>query len=73
MIVSPKDGSRVWIADTGDGGIRTGDTPRPTVALWMHAGQRQEEAGDPPARYPDGDPHDAEALLMSTGTARRTS
>ncbi|WP_203824657.1 hypothetical protein [Actinoplanes palleronii] len=63
MIVSPKDGS-IWIADTGDGGIRTGENPRPTVALWSMPANGKKKPVIHRLSYPDGDAHDAEALLM---------
>ncbi|WP_189336408.1 hypothetical protein [Actinoplanes ianthinogenes] len=64
MIVSPKDGT-VWIADTGDNAILKGDDPRPHVALWSMAANGKKAPVIHRVSYPDGDKHDAEALLMA--------
>ncbi|GAA2473750.1 hypothetical protein Ahu01nite_047490 [Winogradskya humida] len=64
MIVSP-DGKKLWIADTGDNAVRDKSaTPRPTVALWTMPTDGSEKPKIHRLSYPDGDKHDAEALLL---------
>ena len=69
MILSP-DGATIWIADTGDDGVRAA-TPthrEKGVALWT---MKADGSTDPVIHrlsYPEGDYHDAEALLLQNGT-----
>ncbi|MFC3991382.1 proline-rich domain-containing protein [Actinoplanes siamensis] len=64
MVLSP-DGKNVWIADTGDNEVLegTGET-RPTVAVWTMPVSGKTEPVIHRLSYPDGDKHDAEALLL---------
>ncbi|MBG0559963.1 hypothetical protein [Actinoplanes aureus] len=65
-LVLSADGETLWIADIGDNGVRAADPdPRPSVALWsMPAGGAKKPALHR-LSYPEGDSHDAEALLLS--------
>ncbi|MGX6602575.1 hypothetical protein ACWKSP_10625 [Micromonosporaceae bacterium Da 78-11] len=65
VILSP-DGATLWIADTGDNGVRDATpTHRPSVALWTMKADGSKEATIHRLTYPDGDYHDAEALLLN--------
>jgi hypothetical protein len=57
-IVRAKDGT-LWIADTGEG------KERPTVALWKVAANLAGSAVPYRFTYPEGDKHDAKALLIN--------
>jgi hypothetical protein len=64
MVLSP-DGATIWIADTGDDGVRSATpTHRPNVALWTMKADGSTEPVIHRLSYPDGDYHDAEALLL---------
>lgn len=64
MVLS-KDGKTLWIADTGDNeALKGGDDTRPNVALWSLPLTGKSEAVIHRLSYPDGDRHDAEALLL---------
>ena len=68
MVLSP-DGKTLWIADTGDDGVRAATpTPRNTVALWTMPADGSAEPKIHRLSYPDGDYHDAEALLLNGST-----
>jgi hypothetical protein len=54
------DGETLWIADTGDN-----DKDRNTVALWSMPADGSKEPTIHRLSYPEGDKHDAEALLVS--------
>jgi hypothetical protein len=64
LILSP-DGKTLWIADTGDDGVRAvTPTHRDHVALWS---MKADGSSDPViyrVAYPEGDYHDTEALLL---------
>jgi hypothetical protein len=53
------DGKTLYIADTGDN-----DKARKTVALWSMPADGSKEPKIHRLSYPDGDKHDAEALLI---------
>ncbi|GIE47494.1 hypothetical protein Ani05nite_10280 [Amorphoplanes nipponensis] len=65
LALSP-DGDTLWIADTGDNNARdkTGDT-RATIGLWSMPANGAKEPKIHRLAYPDGDKHDAEALLFN--------
>ncbi|GLY04748.1 hypothetical protein [Actinoplanes sp. NBRC 101535] len=63
MILSP-DGETIWIADIGDNNARNGGETRSTVGLWKMAADGKAEPKLFRMTYPDGDKHDAEALLL---------
>jgi hypothetical protein len=65
MVLSA-DGATLWIADTGDNAVRdpNGDT-RPTIALWSMPVDGSKKPKIHRLAYPDGDKHDAEALLLN--------
>jgi hypothetical protein len=59
-----RESDALWVGDTGDNFEVTGQEPRPTVAFW-----RIDLGGDRTPvihrfTYPDGQPRDAEALLL---------
>jgi hypothetical protein len=60
-----REANVLWIGDIGDNFETSGGEPRPTVALW-----RVDLGGDRTPvihrfTYPDGNPRDAEALLLT--------
>ncbi|MEV6298780.1 hypothetical protein AB0M02_05165 [Actinoplanes sp. NPDC051861] len=63
-LVLSADGDTLWIADIGDGGIRSGDEPRPTIALWSMPVSGAKKPTIHRLSYPSGDAHDAEAMLL---------
>ncbi|MEU4214347.1 hypothetical protein [Actinoplanes sp. NPDC026623] len=65
MVLSA-DGATLWIADTGDNAVRdpNGDT-RATIALWSMPVDGSKKPKIHRLAYPDGDKHDAEALLFN--------
>ncbi|MDR6325701.1 hypothetical protein [Actinoplanes couchii] len=64
IVLSP-DGKTLWIADTGDNGVRSSPpSTRPTVALWSLPVDGSEDAVVHRLSYPSGDKHDAEALIF---------
>jgi len=65
MVLSP-DGATIWIADTGDNNVRDDpDDTRPTIALWSMPVDGSKKPKIHRLAYPDGDKHDAEALLLN--------
>lgn len=68
LILSP-DGKTLWIADTGDDSVRSADPqPRDHIALWSMKADGSSKAKIYRIAYPEGDYHDAEALLLQNGT-----
>ncbi|HEY0531703.1 MAG TPA: hypothetical protein VGD29_08915, partial [Actinoplanes sp.] len=68
LILSP-DGKTLWIADTGDDGVRAATpTHRDHIALWSMKADGSSKPKIYRVAYPDGDYHDAEALLLQNGT-----
>ncbi|MCM4083660.1 hypothetical protein [Paractinoplanes hotanensis] len=63
LILSP-DGTKLWIADIGDNKFDTEDR-RPAVSLWSMPSNGSAEPTIHRLSYPQGDAHDAEALLFS--------
>jgi hypothetical protein len=66
-LILSKDGATLWIADTGDNGIRL-DPPthrENNVVLWSMPVGGDDEPKLHRIAYPDGDYHDAEALLLN--------
>ena len=64
IVLSP-DGKTLWIADTGDNGVRTSPpAPRPSVVLWSVPVDGKTDAVLHRLTYPKGDQHDAEALIF---------
>ncbi|MEU4556746.1 hypothetical protein AB0F72_00015 [Actinoplanes sp. NPDC023936] len=64
MVLSA-DGKTIWIADIGDNAVRTeGADPRKAVAVWKMAADGEKKPTLYRMTYPDGDNHDAEALLI---------
>ncbi|WP_250001621.1 hypothetical protein [Actinoplanes sp. M2I2] len=63
LALSP-DGKKLWIADTGDNNYDNAER-RPHVALWSMPADGSGEAVRHRVSYPEGDAHDAEALLMN--------
>ncbi|MCO8270943.1 hypothetical protein M1L60_10095 [Actinoplanes sp. TRM 88003] len=63
LILSP-DGTKLWIADIGDNRFDTDDR-RPTVSLWSMPSNGSAEPTIHRLTYPQGDAHDAEALLLN--------
>jgi hypothetical protein len=65
-LVLSADGDTLWIADIGDNNARTknGET-RATIGLWSMPADGSEEPKIHRVAYPDGDKHDAEALLFN--------
>jgi hypothetical protein len=59
MILSP-DGKTLWIADIGDN-----DATRDTVGLWTMPADGSASPKIHRLRYPSGERHDAEALLLN--------
>lgn len=65
MVLSP-DGKTLWIADTGDDGVRsTTPTHRTAVELWTMPVTGSLVSTIHRLTYPAGDYHDAEALLLN--------
>jgi hypothetical protein len=68
LILSP-DGKTLWIADTGDDSVRSADPkPRDHIALWSMKADGSSKPKIYRIAYPEGDYHDAEALLLQNGT-----
>ncbi|HEY0531990.1 MAG TPA: hypothetical protein VGD29_10365 [Actinoplanes sp.] len=68
LILSP-DGKTLWIADTGDDGVRAASpTHRDHIALWSMKADGSSRPKIYRVAYPSGDYHDAEALLLQNGT-----
>jgi hypothetical protein len=63
MILSP-DGRTLWIADTGDNEVLKGGETRANVGLWTVPMTGKRTPVLHRLSYPDGDKHDAEALLL---------
>ncbi|BBH64240.1 hypothetical protein ACTI_09250 [Actinoplanes sp. OR16] len=64
MVLSA-DGDTLWIADIGDNGVRGDDPkPRPAIAVWKMPADGSKKPTLYRMTYPDGDSHDAEALLI---------
>ncbi|MEV4643027.1 hypothetical protein AB0J80_37380 [Actinoplanes sp. NPDC049548] len=64
MVLSP-DGKTLWIADTGDNGVRKRPPEnRETIGVWTMPVTGAKEPKLHRLKYPDGDYHDAEALLL---------
>ncbi|WP_221323871.1 hypothetical protein [Actinoplanes sp. L3-i22] len=63
MILSP-DGKTLWIADTGDNEVLKGGETRTNVGLWTVPMTGKRTPVLHRLSYPDGDKHDAEALLL---------
>ncbi|WP_285550361.1 WD40 repeat domain-containing protein [Actinoplanes regularis] len=64
MVLSP-DGKTLWIADTGDNDVlKGGGDTRTNVALWSVPLNKGKDPVIHRLSYPDGDKHDAEALLL---------
>ncbi|MEU7902080.1 hypothetical protein [Actinoplanes sp. NPDC049118] len=65
MVLSP-DGKTLWIADIGDNNVRDNpDDPRSTIGLWTMPVNGSKKPKIHRLAYPDGDKHDAEALLIN--------
>ena len=65
MILSP-DGKKVWIADIGDNGVRANPpSTRGAISLWEMPVDGSKAPKIHRLAYPDGDSHDAEALLLN--------
>ncbi|WP_199753109.1 hypothetical protein, partial [Actinoplanes sp. ATCC 53533] len=65
LVLSP-DGDTLWIADTGDNAARENkDNVRRTIALWSMPLSGAKEPTIHRVSYPNGDKHDAEALLFN--------
>ncbi|GAA3908034.1 hypothetical protein Aau02nite_16550 [Amorphoplanes auranticolor] len=65
LVLSP-DGDTLWIADTGDNNARdkSGETRR-TIGLWSMPAGGGKDPKIHRVTYPNGDKHDAEALLFN--------
>ncbi|MGK5678600.1 hypothetical protein [Actinoplanes sp. URMC 104] len=63
MVLSP-DGKKLWIADIGDNNFDNDDR-RPNVGLWSMPADGSDEPVLYRLTYPQGDTHDAEALLLN--------
>jgi len=63
LVLSP-DGKKLWIADIGDNNFDN-DKSRPTIGLWSMAADGSGQPVLHRLSYPEGDKHDAEALLFS--------
>ncbi|WP_246606181.1 hypothetical protein [Paractinoplanes toevensis] len=63
LVLSP-DGKTLWIADIGDNDYDK-DTSRPTLTLWTMPVDGSKKPAVHRVSYPDGDHHDAEALLLT--------
>ncbi|MFC4068015.1 hypothetical protein [Actinoplanes subglobosus] len=64
IVLSP-DNDTLWIADIGDNNVRNDPTnTRPHVALWSIPVSGNGKATIHRVSYPDGDKHDAEALIF---------
>jgi hypothetical protein len=65
LVLSP-DGDTLWIADIGDNAARNGAAAaRNTIALWSMPADGSKKPKIHRLAYPDGDKHDAEALLLN--------
>jgi hypothetical protein len=65
LVLSP-DGDTLWIADTGDNDARDGNgETRRTIGLWSMPVSGAKEPKIHRLTYPNGDKHDAEALLFN--------
>ncbi|MFF5293266.1 hypothetical protein [Paractinoplanes globisporus] len=64
MILSP-DGRTLWIADIGDNNYNKEDSRRPTIGLWKMPADGSKKPTLYRLTYPNGDYHDAEALLLT--------
>ena len=65
LVLSP-DGDTLWIADTGDNNARDGNgETRRTIGLWSMPVNGSKEPKIHRLAYPNGDKHDAEALLFN--------
>ncbi|MDY7086269.1 MAG: hypothetical protein SYR96_14305 [Actinomycetota bacterium] len=63
LVLSP-DGAKLWIADIGDNNFDD-DESRRTIGLWSMAADGKGEPVLHRLSYPEGDKHDAEALLLN--------
>ncbi|MBM2617747.1 hypothetical protein JIG36_19505 [Actinoplanes sp. LDG1-06] len=63
LILSP-DGKTLWVADIGDNNFDN-DKSRPTIGLWSLPATGKGEPVLHRLSYPEGDKHDAEALLLN--------
>src|SRR5690349_16147035 len=63
LVLSP-DAKTLWIADTGDN-VASGKANRPTISLWSMPLTGAKEPTIHRVTYPNGDKHDAEALLFN--------
>ncbi|BCJ54858.1 hypothetical protein Asp14428_63330 [Actinoplanes sp. NBRC 14428] len=64
LILSP-DGKTLWIADTGDNGVRQKPPDhRDTISVWTMPVDGSKQPKIHRLKYPSGDYHDAEALLL---------
>ncbi|WP_433368679.1 hypothetical protein ACQPZX_42035 [Actinoplanes sp. CA-142083] len=65
LILSP-DGKTLWIADIGDNNYNKEDgTRREKIALWKMPADGSKKPTLYRVKYPEGDYHDAEALLLT--------
>lgn len=65
-VILSADGQTLWIADIGDNAVRDADpNPRPTIALWSMPVSGNKKPVIHRLSYPEGDAHDAEALLLN--------
>jgi hypothetical protein len=64
MVLSA-DGKTLWIADTGDNDYSDGAKRRSTIGVWTMPVSGSQEPKLHRLAYPDGDHHDAEALLLN--------
>jgi hypothetical protein len=64
MVLSA-DGKTLWIADTGDNDYTDSAKRRSTVGLWTMPVDGSKEPKIHRLAYPEGDYHDAEALLLN--------
>ncbi|WP_328461281.1 hypothetical protein OHA21_32100 [Actinoplanes sp. NBC_00393] len=65
-LVLSADGDTLWIADIGDNDVRGSDPdPRPSIALWSMPVSGSKKPVLHRLSYPEGDAHDAEALLLN--------
>jgi len=65
LVLTP-DGKTLWIADIGDNSVRDDAVEdRDTIALWSMPADGSKKPKLYRLTYPDGDKHDAEALLLN--------
>jgi hypothetical protein len=65
LVLSP-DGDTLWIADIGDNSARDNSgEPRRTIGLWSMPVSGNKDPKIHRLSYPNGDKHDAEALLFN--------